>query len=160
MNEEINWDDAPEGYDLHVKMKTENYLVNHFVKNLDNGHYSLPNGWILNTSLCHQHGIVTERPSQEEEPSLMDKDSLQGQLSHIGNLLHNLSCSMENEAHQDAVGIMASRLWEMSKLLCKQTPEQRLRAKVWDVVAETDIRESEIDAITTDILERFNLEEK
>lgn len=97
--------------------------------------------------------------SQEEEPSLTDEDSLQGQLSHIGNLLHNLSCSMENEEHQATLGVMSTQLWNMS-LLYKQTPEQRLRAKVWDVVAETNIRESDIDAITTDILERFKLEEK
>lgn len=159
MNEEINWNEAPEGYDLHVKMKSENYLINHFVKNLEDGYYSLPNGWILNAPLCHKHGIVTERPSQEEEPLLMDEDSTQGQLNNIGNLLHNLSCSMDNEYHQDILGSMSSKLWEMAKLY-KQTPEQRLRAKVWDTIAETDIRESEIDSITTDILEKFKLEEK
>jgi hypothetical protein len=164
MNEKINWDDAPEGFDLHVKMKCENYLVNSFVKNLEDYYYSLPNGWILNASLCHQHGIVTERPSQEkeseEEPSpLMDEDSLQGQLSNIGDLLHNLSCSMVNEDHQDVLGAMSSKLWEMSKLY-RQTPEQKLRAKVWNVVAETNIRKSDIDSITTDILEKFKLEEK
>lgn len=160
MNEEINWEDAPEGFDLHVKMKTENCYVNHFVKNLGGNTLALPNGWILDASLCQQHGTVTERPLQEEEHLLMDEDSTQGQLSHIGNLLHNLSCSMVNEDHQDILGTMADKLWQMSVLYRQQTPEQKLRAKVWDVVAETDIRESEIDSITTDILERFKLEEK
>jgi hypothetical protein len=155
MNEEINWGEAPEGFDLHVKMKSENYLINHSVKNLEDGYYSLPNGWILDASLCHKHGVVTERPF----PCLTEEDSTQGQLNNIGNLLHNLSCSMDNEYHQDVLGSMSSELWEMAKLY-KQTPEQKLRAKVWDTVAETDIRESEIDSITTDILEKFKLEEK
>lgn len=160
MNEEINWDDAPEGFDLHVKMKSENYLINHFVKNLENGYYLLPNGWVLlDTSLCKEHGIVTERPTKKEEPSLMDEDSLQGQLSSIGNLLHNLSCSMEDEDHQSTLGKMATDLRCMSEVY-KLTPEQKLRAKVWDTIAETGISESDIDSITTDILEKFKLEEK
>lgn len=159
MNEEINWDDAPEGYDLHVSIQTVSYNVRDFAKDLGNGYCRFYNAEKTDINVCKEHGIVTERPPQEVESSLMEEDSLQGQLSHIANLLHNLSCSMENEVHQDAVGIMASRLWEMSKLY-RQTPEQRLRAKVWDVVAETDIRESDIDAITTDILEKFKLEEK
>ncbi len=88
-----------------------------------------------------------------------DEDSLQDQLSHIANILHNICCSMEDEGHQDTLGKMATDLWELSKFY-KLTPEQKLRAKVWDTVAETDIRESDIDSITTDILEKFKLEEK
>ncbi len=158
MNEEINWDDAPEGFDLHIDL-WEDFCIKCFARDLENGTVKLKTGEILNRLACHVHGTITERPPQEEEHSLTDEDSLQGQLSHIGNLLHNLSCAMENEVHQDAVGIMASRLWSMSKMY-KQTPEQKLRVKVWDVVAESDIRESDIDSITTDILEKFNLEEK
>ncbi|ASU03326.1 hypothetical protein [Pseudoalteromonas phage J2-1] len=86
----------------------------------------------------------------------MDEDSLQGQLSSIGNLLHNICCSIEDEQHQDTLGKMATDLWELSKFY-KLTPEQKLRAKVWDTVAETDIRESDIDSITTDILESMIL---
>ena len=164
MNEEINWDDAPEGFDLHVNLRNCVY-INSFAKSLRKGVAELTNGRIINTLICDLEGVVTERPfpqekESEEEPSpLMDEDSLQGQLSHIGDLLHNLSCSMVDEDHQDVLGAMSSKLWEMSKLY-RQTPEQKLRAKVWNVVAETNIRKSDIDSITTDILEKFKLEEK
>ncbi len=160
MNEEINWDDAPEGYDLHVSIQTISYNVRDFAKDLGNGYCRFYNAEKTDISVCKEHGVVTERPVQEKEPPpLTEEDSLQGQLSHIGDLLYNLSCSMENEVHQDILGTMASNLWEMSKLY-RQTPEQKLRARVWDVVAETDICESDIDAITTGILEKFKLEEK
>ncbi len=88
-----------------------------------------------------------------------EKYSSQEQLSHIANLLHNICCSIEEEQHQDTLGKMATELWELSRFY-KLTPEQKLRAKVWDTVAETGIRESDIDSITTDILEKFKLEEK
>lgn len=157
MNEEINWDYAPEGYDLHINLRKGAY-INSFAKSLGKGVAELTNGYIINTLICDLEGTIIERPPQKE-PSLMDEDSTQGQLSHIGNLLHNLSCSMVNELHQDILGTMADKLWQMS-VLYRQTPEQKLRAKVWDVVAETDIRESDIASITTDILEKFKLEEK
>lgn len=160
MNEEINWDDAPEGYDLHIHISDDTwkaYCVSDFARDLENGMAELKTGDKLNLAVCRVRWTVTERP--QEEHSLTEEDSLQGQLSHIGDLLHNLSCSMENEVHQEVLGDMVTQLWSMSKMY-KQTPEQRLRAKVWDVVAETGIRESDIDAITTNILEKFNLEEK
>lgn len=159
MNEEINWGEAPEGFDLYINLRKGAY-INSFAKSLGKGVAELTNGYVINTLICDLEGTITERPPQEEEePLLMDENSTQGQLNNIGNLLHNLSCSMDNEYHQDVLGSMSSKLWEMAKLY-KQTPEQRLRAKVWDTIAETDIRESEIDSITTDILEKFKLEEK
>ena len=158
MNEEINWEDAPEGFDFYVSLSEDGERVESFVRRLGDTQFSLPNGYAVTRSWCELRGTITERPPQEEEPSLTDEDSTQGQLSHIGDLLHNLSCSMENEVHQDILGVMVTQLWQMS-VLYRQTPEQKLRAKVWDVVAETDIRESDIDSITTDILEKFKLEE-
>jgi len=163
MNEEVNWEEAPEGFDLHIKV-TRGVYINSFAKKVRDGFARLLYGdYTVNLDLCILDGTVTERPYQEKEDevehSLMDEDSLQGQLSSIGNLLHNVSCSMEDEEHQSTLGKMVTELWRLSEVY-KLTPEQRLRAKVWDTVAETDIRESDIDSITTDILEKFKLEEK
>ncbi len=158
MNEEINWDEAPEGYDLHIKV-TEGVYINSFAKNVrEDVAQLLCGGYIVNLPLCAAYGTITEKPTQEE-PTLMDEDSLQGQLSSIGNLLHNVSCSMEDEEHQSTLGKMVTELWRLSELY-KLTPEQKLRAKLWDTIAEIGIRESDIDSITTDILEKFKLEEK
>lgn len=158
MNKEINWDEAPGGFDHHIKLSQEGFSVERFAKLLEDNRYLISSVWILNEAFCKEYGTITKRP-QKEEPSLMDEDSLQGQLSHSADLLHKLSCSMEDQRQQQNICNMVSQLLDIQNE-CKLTPEQRLRAKVWDTVAETDIRESAIDSITTDILEKFKLEEK
>ena len=154
MNKEINWDEAPEGFDLHISLEDLSY----FAKDMGCDTGELVNGFLICLEVPAKYGTITKRP-QKEEPSLVDEDSLQGQLSGVGNVLHNLSCLMEDENHRDHLCQMATDLWYMSEIY-KLTPEQKLRAKVWNTVAETDIRESDIDSITTDILEKFKLEEK
>ncbi len=158
MNEEINWDEAPEEFGLYISLNTVGYCIEDFAKDLGGDIGQLPTGAKVFLPACRVHGTVIEKPAQEE-PTLMDEDSIQGQLSSIGNLLHNVSCSMEDEEHQSTLGKMVTELWRLSELY-KLTPEQKLRAKLWDTIAEIGIRESDIDSITTDILEKFKLEEK
>ncbi len=158
MNEEINWEEAPEGYDLHVSIQEISCSVRDFAKDLGNGYCRFTNGKEADINVCKEFGVVTERPPQEEPP-LRGEYSIQDQLSQAADLLYSLSWSIECQTQQQTICNMVSQLLDIHNEY-RQAPEQRLRAKVWDVVAETDIRESDIDSITTDIIEKFNLEEK
>ncbi len=65
MNEEINWDDAPEGFDLHINLRKGSY-INSFAKKVSEGTAQLlGNGYIVSTILCELEGVVTERPPRE-----------------------------------------------------------------------------------------------
>ncbi|MBL4795884.1 MAG: hypothetical protein JKY50_00565 [Oleispira sp.] len=48
------------------------------------------------------------------KPMLVDDNSRQAKLSNIGNILHNLSCSMDDGYEQDQFGEYASYLWDLS----------------------------------------------
>ncbi len=65
MNEEINWDDAPEGFDLHIDL-WEDFCIKCFARDLENGTVKLKTGEILNRLACHVHGTITERPPSRE----------------------------------------------------------------------------------------------
>jgi len=48
------------------------------------------------------------------EPALMDKNSRQSKISNIGNILHNMSCSMDDEDEQNQFGGYASFCWDLA----------------------------------------------
>lgn len=51
---------------------------------------------------------------EEVKPAILDDNSMQAKISNIGNVLHNLSCSADDD-EQDGLGAHASFLWDLSK---------------------------------------------
>jgi len=49
----------------------------------------------------------------------MDEESNQCKISNLGNLLHNMSCSMDNEDEQNEFGGYASFCWDLADELRK-----------------------------------------
>lgn len=58
---------------------------------------------------------MDERESEAEPIELLSDESMQYKISNIGNMIHNISCSTENEETQDELGDHAFNLWDLAK---------------------------------------------
>lgn len=56
-------------------------------------------------------------PKDNEEAKILKDESMSSKVSNIGNVLHNMACSENDESIQNDLEGYAHYLWEVSKLL-------------------------------------------
>jgi hypothetical protein len=100
-------------YHLVCSIEEFNQYVQECEANLGNGNMNELSNYRDAVSLGN---APIAKPSQ---PALMDEDSSQFKISNIGNVLHNMSCSMEDEDEQNEFGGYASFCWDLSDELRK-----------------------------------------
>ena len=112
------WKDAPEGAEYEDKgfyyKIVNNVLYVHKVHGASGG-YIVPFYWGVSKYEPQLTEKMTPRPKPKpEEFTLLEENTRQYKISNIGNILHNMSCSIDDENEQNELGGYASFMWDLA----------------------------------------------
>jgi len=112
------WKDAPEGTEYSYQgnwWKTVNGIMfrwedKKLTDSLDSGYH-----WARSPYTEELTEKMTPRPeTKPEELTLLEENTRQYKISNIGNILHNMSCSMDDDNEQNELGGYASFMWDLA----------------------------------------------